>query len=156
MRGALEGLPAHGADVDALPAVQLPAVVQQQGGRGEGAATLQALVQPALLPGLPTLGPARGRGRHLERVRNPGLRGPGTPAPNPAPELGCHLWEAAGLSASRGSRCNGRLRRASSALTGQAPGSGARHRLGAQPQTRPPSHCRGRCGRAPHPSSLLL
>lgn len=76
MRGALEGLPAHRADVDALPAVHLLAVVQQQGGRGEGAATLQALVQPALLLGLPTLGQVRRHVRHLEQVTNPGLTGP--------------------------------------------------------------------------------
>lgn len=68
--GALEGLSACGADMDALPAVRVLAMLQQHGGRGKGAATLQALVQPGLLLGLAAL---RQVGRHvsyLERVRN--------------------------------------------------------------------------------------
>lgn len=49
VRGALEGLPAHAAAVDALLAVRLLAVVRQHRGRGEGAVALQALVRQALL-----------------------------------------------------------------------------------------------------------
>lgn len=71
--GALEGLPAHGADVDALPAVGLLAVLQQQGRGRERAAALHALLQPALLLGLAALGQARRDVGHLERVRIPGL-----------------------------------------------------------------------------------
>lgn len=71
VRGTLEGLPAHGADVDALPAVRLLAMMQQHGGRREGAATLQALVQPALLLGLAALGQVGRDISYLERVRNP-------------------------------------------------------------------------------------
>lgn len=69
--GALEGLPAHGADVDALPAMHLPAVVQEHSGRRAGAATLQALVQPALLLGLASRAQAGRDVSYLGRVRNP-------------------------------------------------------------------------------------
>lgn len=67
MRGALEGLPAHGTHVDALPAVHLLAVLQEHGGRCAGAAALQALVCPALLLGLPAL--RHGDVRHLQRAK---------------------------------------------------------------------------------------
>lgn len=73
MRGALEGLPAHGTHVDALPAVHLLAVVKQHGGRREGAATLRALVHPALLLGRPALGQAGRHVSYLQWVANPGL-----------------------------------------------------------------------------------
>lgn len=70
VRGALEGLPAHGAAVDALPAVHLLAVVHQHCRRREGAVTLQALVCPALLLGLVARGQVPRDASYLERVRN--------------------------------------------------------------------------------------
>lgn len=69
--GALEGLPAHGTHVDALPAVHLLAVLQQHGGRREAAATLHALVQPGLLLGRPALGQAGRDVSDLRRGRKP-------------------------------------------------------------------------------------
>lgn len=71
--GALEGLPAHGAHVDALPPVRLLAVLQQQRRGREAAATLRALLQPALLLGLAARRQARRDVGHLQRVRMPGL-----------------------------------------------------------------------------------
>lgn len=71
--GALEGLPAHGAHVDALPPVRLLAVLQQQRRGREAAATLCALLQPALLLGLAAWRQARRDVGHLQRVRMPGL-----------------------------------------------------------------------------------
>lgn len=68
--GALEGLPARGAHVDALPAVCGLAVLQQHGRRREGAATVQALVQPALLLGLAALGQAGRHVSYLEWIRS--------------------------------------------------------------------------------------
>lgn len=69
--GALEGLPAHGAHVDALPPVRLLAVLQQQRRGREAAATLRALLQPALLLGLAARRQARRDVGHLQRVRMP-------------------------------------------------------------------------------------
>ena len=71
VRGALEGLPAHGADVDALTPVGCLAVLQQQAGRAKAAATLQARVQPGLLLRRSARGQAGGDVRHLQRGRIP-------------------------------------------------------------------------------------
>lgn len=76
VRGTLEGLPTHWTAVDALPAVHLLAVVQQQSGRCKGATALQALVQPALLLWLATLGQAGRDICHLKQVRNPDFAWP--------------------------------------------------------------------------------
>lgn len=69
VRGALEGLPADAAAVDALLAVRLLAVVHEQGGGGEGAVALQALVRQAFLLGLA----ARGQGGHVSHLEESGL-----------------------------------------------------------------------------------
>ena len=71
VRGALEGRPAHGADVDALTPVGCLAVLQQQAGRGEAAAALQARVQPGLLLGRTAWGQAGRDVRHLQWGRIP-------------------------------------------------------------------------------------
>lgn len=71
VRGALEGLPAHGADVDALAPVGRLAMLQQQAGRGEAAAALQARVQPGLLLGRAARGQAGGDVRYLQQGRIP-------------------------------------------------------------------------------------
>lgn len=66
----LEGLAAHGAHVDALPAVRVLAVVQQQSRRCEAAATLQAWVLPALLLRLAAWGQVSGDVSYLRWVRD--------------------------------------------------------------------------------------
>lgn len=93
MRGALEGLPAHGADVDALTPVGCLAVLQQQAGRGEAAATLQARVQPGLLLRRSAWGQAGRDVRHLQRGRIP--TEPLRPGSQTTPDGRCRLLPTA-------------------------------------------------------------